>query len=360
VRRLLRALTRRLAAALITAVAALLALLVLLVLLMPGVSYAAGQSTAAAQARSSPGLALDGCTGVTPAAFPAVGFITDPDRSQAGHLWWRPEADGVCIGTVVEFVQYNTTATKTWWVIVYSAGYPQGQVVGARTFSLGPGWYYFGFGVHQVFSGLSRVCITAGDSFGVSCIEIGQSQLRRFCVVGVVAARSVRCRGRFATPRPVRCRGRFATPRPVRDPRPVRCRGRFAAAAGSGAPTVHGAGGVRDDHRERRDHQRHGRDDDRRGHRVPVQHRPGEDKQPNADRHEHEVQTLVPARWLRSRRVRSRRLRPRRSVPVSSVVRCQLQSPPGSTYALGGSRLLACRNTDGARPRRASSESFRM
>jgi hypothetical protein len=222
VRRLLRALTRRLAAALITAVAALLALLALLVLLMPGVSYAAGQSTAAARARSSPGLALDGCTGVTPAAFPAVGFITDPDRSQAGHLWWRPEADGVCIGTVVEFVQYNTTATKTWWVIVYSAGYPQGQVVGARTFSLGPGWYYFGFGVHQVFSGLSRVCITAGDSFGVSCIEIGQPQLGRFCVVGVAAGAA------------------GSLPRPVRYPRPVQGRRRSTALAAFAMITANG------------------------------------------------------------------------------------------------------------------------
>jgi hypothetical protein len=179
VRRLLRTRTGRPTAALITAAAALPAMLTLLALLAPGVSYAADQSTAAAQAPSSPALAVGGCTGVTPAVFPAVGFITDPGRNQAGHLWWRPEAGGVCIGTVVEFVQYNTTQTKTWRVIVYSAGHPRGQVVAARTFSLGPGWYYFGFGVHQVFSGLSQVCITADDSFGVSCIDISQSQLRQ-------------------------------------------------------------------------------------------------------------------------------------------------------------------------------------
>jgi hypothetical protein len=259
VRRLLHTRTRRLTAALIAAAVALSALLALLA---PGVSYAAaGQSTGSAQARSSPALAVDGCTGATQAVFPAVGFITDPDRSQAGHLWWRPEADGVCIGTVVEFVQYNTTATKTWRVIVYSAGYPRGQVVAARTFSLGPGWYYFGFGVHQVFSGLSQVCITADDSFGVSCTDVGQSQLRTFRVAG-------------SGPR----RGRYL--------RPVLAAG-YGGAAGSGASTVHGAGGVRDDHRERRDDQRHGRDDDRRGDRVPVQDGPGYDEQPDADRHEH-------------------------------------------------------------------------
>lgn len=289
-RRLLRTRTRRLAAALTTAAAA-----ALLALLAPGVSYAAGQSAAAAPARSSPALAVDGCTGVTLAVFPAAGFITDPDRSQAGHLWWRPEADGVCIGTVVEFVQYNTTATKTWQVIIYSAGHSRGQVVAARTFTLGPGWYYFGFGVHQVFPGLSQVCITADDSFGVSCVDVGQSPLRT-------------------------------------------CR-----AAGSGAPAVDGAGGVRDDHRERRDHQRHGRDDDRRRHRVPIQDGPGDDEQSDADRHKGEVEALVPARRLRPRQLgpgqlrRSRWPLPGRSVPSLPIARCQFWSSP-----LGASALARC------------------
>jgi len=81
-------------------------------LLAPGVSYAtASQSAPAATA----------CRGVTPATIPAVGFITNPSRAQGGHLWWRPAADGgVCVGSVVEWVQYNTTATKTWRVIAYS------------------------------------------------------------------------------------------------------------------------------------------------------------------------------------------------------------------------------------------------
>ena len=114
-----------------------------------------------------------GCRGVTPAVIPALGFITNPSRTQAGHLWWRPEAGGICIGTVIEWVQYNTTATKTWRVIVYSAQHPDGQVVAQRTFTLGQGWYWWSFGVHQVFSGLSAVCITADDSFGVPCLHFG-------------------------------------------------------------------------------------------------------------------------------------------------------------------------------------------
>ena len=158
-------------------------------LLVPGVSYAtAAQSSPASQSSSaSQSAALmaqtgsatsatstaSGCLGVSPAVIPAVGFITNPDRSQAGHLWWASEAGGVCIGTVIEWVQYNATATKTWRVIVYSAQHPNGQVVAQRTFTLGRGWYWWSFGVHQVFSGLSAVCITASDSFGTSCLHFG-------------------------------------------------------------------------------------------------------------------------------------------------------------------------------------------
>ena len=141
-------------------------------LLTPGVSYAAGQ---AAADRSAP-VGVH-CVGVHPVAFNPQGFITDQARSQGGHLWWQLTAHGsrVCIGTVVEWVQYNTTATKTWRVIVYSAQHPSGQVVAQRTFTLGPGWYWWSFGVHQVFSGLSAVCITADDSFGAPCLHFGSS-----------------------------------------------------------------------------------------------------------------------------------------------------------------------------------------
>jgi hypothetical protein len=139
-----------------------------LALLVPGVSYAtAGQSNAADT----------GCLGVTPAAFPAMGFITNPNRHQAGHLWWRRTSDGgVCIGTVVEWVQYNAPMTKTWKVTVYTAAHPNGLTVKQRTFALNQGWYFWSFGVHQVFSGLTSVCITASDSFGVSCIDFGPAQ----------------------------------------------------------------------------------------------------------------------------------------------------------------------------------------
>jgi hypothetical protein len=114
-----------------------------------------------------------GCLGVTPAIFPAQGFITNPNRSQGGHLWWRFAGDGtrVCIGTVVEFVQYNATAAKTWRVIVYTNQNPGGVTVAKRTFTLKQGDYFWGFGVHRVFSGLTAVCLTADESFGMSCVH---------------------------------------------------------------------------------------------------------------------------------------------------------------------------------------------
>ena len=147
-----------------------------LALLVPGVSYATASQSRPATATAAVASTADaavGCLGVTPALFPAVGFITNPSRSQGGHLWWRPSAGGTCIGSVIEWVQYNTTATKTWRVIVYSAQHPNGQVVAQRTFTLNRGWYWWSFGVHQVFSGLSAVCITASDSFGAPCLHFG-------------------------------------------------------------------------------------------------------------------------------------------------------------------------------------------
>ena len=124
------------------------------------------QAGAAAQAAT-------GCLGVTPAIFPAQGFITNPGRSQGGHLWWRFAGDGtsVCIGTVVEFVQYNATATKTWRVIVYTHQNPGGVTVAMRTFTLNRGDYFWGFGLHRVFTGLTAVCLTADESFGMSCVH---------------------------------------------------------------------------------------------------------------------------------------------------------------------------------------------
>jgi hypothetical protein len=126
-------------------------------------------------ATSQPSPAAASCRGVTPAVVPATGFITNPSRVQGGHLWWRPAGGGVCIGTVIEWVQYNTTATRTWRVIAYSAQHPQGEVVAQRTLTRGQGWYWQSLGVHRAFAGLSAVCLTADDSFGTACLSFPQA-----------------------------------------------------------------------------------------------------------------------------------------------------------------------------------------
>ncbi len=155
-----------LAAALITAAVALLA---------PGMSYVTARQSGAATATTTAAMnpATAGCLGVSQAFFPAMGFITNPNRAQGGHLWWRRSADGgsVCVGTVIMWVQYNATVAKTWRVIVYSAKHPGGLTVDSRTFTLKRGWYWWGFGVRQAYEGLSAVCVTATDSFGMSCVH---------------------------------------------------------------------------------------------------------------------------------------------------------------------------------------------
>jgi hypothetical protein len=60
---------------------------------------------------------------------------------------------------------------KTWRVIVYSARHPGGLTVASRAFTLKRGWYWRGFGVHQAYRGLSAVCVTATESFGMSCVR---------------------------------------------------------------------------------------------------------------------------------------------------------------------------------------------
>ena len=141
-------------------------------LLAPGVSYASSQPAPAPTAPA----AADGCRGITPAVFPAQGFIADVARDQGGHLWWRGAPDGVitCIGTVVEFVHYTSLQAKTWQVTAYDARHPGGQVAARQTFTEAPGWWYWPFPVHRAYQDLRKVCLTATDAFGTSCISFPQ------------------------------------------------------------------------------------------------------------------------------------------------------------------------------------------
>lgn len=145
------------------------------VVLAPATSWAAVQPAAAGPAATTgpAGATATGCRGVTTAKFPARGFITDAGRNQGGHLWWRATGAGTCIGTVVEDVQYNAEATQTWRVIVYDSRFPGGDTVARKVVTAGAGEQSGAFGVHQVFDGLTSVCVTANDAFGTSCISFG-------------------------------------------------------------------------------------------------------------------------------------------------------------------------------------------
>lgn len=136
----------------------------------PGISHATASQSGASQTSA----ALTSCRGVTPATLAARGFITNPARTQAGHLWWHRTASGsVCVGTVVEYVQYNATAAKTWRVIIYSAAHPDGKTIASRTFTLRRGWYFWSFRIRQAYPGLTAVCLAASESFGASCVHLG-------------------------------------------------------------------------------------------------------------------------------------------------------------------------------------------
>jgi hypothetical protein len=89
-------------------------------------------------------------------------------------MWWKRLPDGsVCVGTVVEFVRYNVTMTKTWRVTAFTRQHPGGQRIASATFTLRRGWYFNGFRIRQPFAGLTAVCLTADDTFGTSCVHFG-------------------------------------------------------------------------------------------------------------------------------------------------------------------------------------------
>jgi dihydrofolate reductase len=90
-------------------------------------------------------------------------------------------------------------------------------------------------------------------------------------------------------------------------------------------------------HLHYRDGQGHGRHDDRREDGIAVHHRPGENEQADADRHQGEVAPLVHPGRLRSRRPGPARPAPGRSPPQSSSMTRVFSGP---------SRQHAARVTD--------------
>jgi len=153
----------------LAALAALAGLLVLTVLVLPA-------NAALAQAASPAGA---GCKGVTPAVIPAQGVVTNAAQTEGGHFWWRPAGGGTCIGTVVEDVVLTAAApSRTLRVIVFDAAEPGGLTIAKMQVDAGPGPQSRAFAIHQVFAGLTAVCLAATSpavpSPDLPCFQFGQ------------------------------------------------------------------------------------------------------------------------------------------------------------------------------------------
>ena len=153
----------------LAALAVVAGLLVMTVLVLPA-------NAALAQAASPAGA---GCKGVTPAVIPAQGAITNPGQTEGGHFWWRPAGGGTCIGTVVEDVVLTAAApSRTLRVIVFDAAEPGGLTIAKMEVNAGPGPQSRAFAIHQVFTGLTAVCLAATSpavpSPDMPCFQFGQ------------------------------------------------------------------------------------------------------------------------------------------------------------------------------------------
>jgi len=133
---------------------------------------AASQVPAASQAPA-------GCLGVTRIAIPSQGVIMNVAGTEGGHLWSRDTGAGTCVGTVVEDVQVTAAApTLTLRVIVFDAADPGGLTVARQQITAAPGPVTQAFGIHQVFPGLTAVCLAATSpvvsSPDLPCATFGQ------------------------------------------------------------------------------------------------------------------------------------------------------------------------------------------
>jgi hypothetical protein len=120
-----------------------------------------------------------GCLGVTRVAIPPQGVIMNVAGTEGGHLWWRDAGDGICVGTVVEDVQVAAaTPTLTLRVIVFDTADPGGLTVARQQIAAAPGPVTMAFGIHQVFPGLTEVCLAATSpvvpSPDLPCAVLGQ------------------------------------------------------------------------------------------------------------------------------------------------------------------------------------------
>jgi hypothetical protein len=158
----------------LAALAAAAALLALTALVLPAAAAKAAPSQPASPAGA-------GCKGVTLAVIPAQGVISTPGQTEGGHLWWQNTAAGICVGTVIEDLQFIAAPpTVPLWlrVIVFDTSDPTGVTVGKIQVTADSGPLSRAFGIHQAFPGLSQVCLAANSEVlgpqGMPCVQIGQ------------------------------------------------------------------------------------------------------------------------------------------------------------------------------------------
>jgi hypothetical protein len=159
---------RRLAALLTATLAALIAILSL---------SGGGQQLTLAKTSSQ---ARVGCRGLTRAAIPAQGVIVNPGQGEGGHLWWQDTSSGTCVGTVIEHVEFTAAApARTLRVIVFDTADPGGLTIARTQVTAAPGPESQAFAIHQVFTGLTAVCLAATSlvvaSPDMPCVSFGRA-----------------------------------------------------------------------------------------------------------------------------------------------------------------------------------------
>jgi len=147
-------------------------------LVLAALSLSGGLRVTAAYAASQPPAR---CLGVTRVAVPPQGVIMNAAGTEGGHLWWQDTGGGTCVGTVIEDVQVAaTTPTLTLRVIVFDRADPGGLTVARQQITAGPGPVTRAFGIHQVFRGLTAVCLAATSpvvpSPDLPCAVLGQPE----------------------------------------------------------------------------------------------------------------------------------------------------------------------------------------
>jgi hypothetical protein len=135
----------------------------------PGPEPAPGMRTAVTQLAGNSAR----CSGYDDTSLPAGGAVIGGVFGSGGYSY-APPGDPletiVCVRAVLMYVHYTELATVAWEV------YVSGRLAASRTFTLGPGSYYWTFNIDRDYVGPSRICVVAAGLFqidGRACYYFG-------------------------------------------------------------------------------------------------------------------------------------------------------------------------------------------